>query len=304
MTPAVITIQAADLELNGVSKGTVLSLANSRAVSYFLIKGTATLSSNLSINFDTTGAPTGTRLIFEYHAAVTLNSNTLTIAGKSIPARLTSSPMTISVIYDGTNTVVNILASVEDNKETISNTNIVANSITAAELATGSVAADEIAADAVITAKILNANVTAAKLATDSVSTVKIANGAVHVEKLENEALQHQLFIPVHFDYSAKDSFYFAIPVKCSIVSLVATVSGTAIGATHAATMTINNETSGSALLSTGTLHAHSAAEGAQTLISLSNTSVSSRDVLRFTPDGSQTAGKIFIALGLQRVAD
>ena len=37
MIPAVITIKAADLELNGISKGTVLPLTNSRAISYFLL---------------------------------------------------------------------------------------------------------------------------------------------------------------------------------------------------------------------------------------------------------------------------
>ena len=36
--------------------------------------------------------------------------------------------MTIVVLFDGTNTVVNLLASVEDSKETVSNTNIAANS--------------------------------------------------------------------------------------------------------------------------------------------------------------------------------
>ena len=68
--------------------------------------------------------------------------------------------------------------------------------------------------------------------------------------------------------------------------------------------MTINNETAGAALLSTGTLHAATAAEGVTAAISLSNTSLAQGAVLRFTPDGSQTAGKVFITLRLLKVAN
>lgn len=302
--PAIITIKAADIELNSQSEGTTLTLTASKNIDYYLIKGTATLTSNLDINLKTKGLTEGTKVILEYHANVTLNSQTLTIAGKSIPARLANNPMTIVVLFDGTNTVVNLLASVEDSKETVSNTNIAANSITAAELATGAVAADEIASDAVTTAKILNGNVTEAKLATDSVTAAKIVDGTITVEKLEAEALHSAFAVPIHFDYSSKDSFYVSIPYKCSVDGLQSTVSGTAIGATHAATMTINNETAGAALLSSGTLHAAAAAEGTTASISLSNTSISQGDVLRFTPDGSQTAGKVFITLRLKKVAN
>lgn len=302
--PAIITIKAADLELNSDSRGTSLSLAPTKSVDYYLIKGTATLTSSLTIAFDTTGVAEGSRIVFEYHANVTLNSQTLTIAGKSIPARLANNPMTIVVLFDGTNTVVNLLGSIEDNKETISNSNIAANSITAAELASGSVDSDELATNAVTTVKITDANVTAAKLATDSVTTAKIADGNVTVEKLENEAKESSIFIPVHFDYSSKDTFHFAMPVKCQIVTCLATVSGTAIGATHAATMTIANTTEGTTLASAGTVAAASSAEGTQTLLSLANTTVNQRAVLTFTPDGSQGTGKLFITLGVRRLAD
>tara|TARA_R100001369_G_scaffold91493_2_gene132945 strand:- start:587 stop:1507 length:921 start_codon:yes stop_codon:yes gene_type:complete len=302
--PAVITLKAADIELDSESRGTSLSVGASKAVDYFLIKGTTTLTSSLTISFDTRTVSEGTRLIFEYHASVTLNSQTLTIAGKSIPARQANKPMTIVVLFDGTNTVVNLLSSVEDNQETISNTNIVANSITSAELATGAVAADELGAGAVTTAKLAATSVTSAKLATDSVTTAKIVNSNVTVEKLENEALESSIFIPVHFDYSSKDVFHFAMPTKCEIITLVATVSGVAVGATHPATMTIANTTAGTALLSTGTLAVASGAEGLQTLVSLSNTTVAKRAVLTFTPDGSQGTGKLFITLGVRRVAD
>ena len=302
--PSIITLKSADIELNSQSRGTSLSIGASKTVDYFLIKGTATLTSSLAISFDTREASEGTRLVFEYHANVTLNSQTLTIAGKSIPARQANNPMTIVVLFDGTNTVVNLLSSVEDNQETISNTNIVANSITAAELATGSVAADEIAAAAVTTAKIADVNVTVAKLATDSVTTAKIVNANVTVEKLENEALESSIFIPVQFDYAGKDTFHFAMPTKCEIILLVATVSGTAIGATHPATMTINNTTAGTTLLSAGTLAAAAGAEGLQTAVALSNTTVAKRAVLTFTPDGSQGTGKLFITLGVRRLAD
>ena len=302
--PAIIEIKAADLELNSQSEGTSLTITESKNIDYFLIKGTATLTSNLSINVSTKALSEGTRFIFEYHADVTLNSQTLTIAGKSIPARLANNPMTIVVLFDGTNTVVNLLASIEDSKETISNTNIAANSITAAELATGAVAADEIASDAVTTAKILNANVTEAKLATDAVTASKITDGTITVEKLEAEALHSAFAIPVQFDYASKDSFFVSIPYKCTIDGLQSTVSGMVIGTIHNATMTINNETSGAALLSSGTLHPQATAEGTTASISLSNTSIAQGDVLRFTPDGSQTSGKVFLTLRLKKVAN
>ena len=302
--PAIITLKSADIELNSDSRGTSLSLGSSKAVDYFLIKGTTTLTSSLTISFDTRTASEGTRLVFEYHANVTLNSQTLTIAGKSIPARQANKPMTIVVLFDGTNTVVNLLSSVEDNQETISNTNIVADSITAAEIASGAITSTELASTSVTTAKITDVNVTAAKLATNSVTTAKIVDGSVTVEKLENEALESSIFIPVHFDYANKDTFHFAMPTKCEIITLIATISGTAIGATHAATMTITNATAGTTLLSAGTLAAASAAEGSETLVSLSNTTIAKRAVLTFTPDGSQGTGKLFITIGVRRLAD
>jgi len=304
MSAAIINISAADLALNGDSEGTSLALAPSKRIDYYVIKGTATLTSNLTISVNTKNAVEGDRIVFEYHANVTLNSQTLTIAGKSIPARLCATPMVISAVFDGTNTLVTLLPTLEADKETVSNTNIVANSITAAELATGAVAADEIASDAVTTDKILNVNVTAAKLATDAVTTAKITNSNVTVEKLENEALESSFVIPVQFDYSSKDTFHLSMPTKCTIVRLRSVVSGVAIGGTHAATMTINNATSGASLASGVTLHAHSTAEGTAANISLSNTSIAQGDVLTFTPDGSQSSGKVFLTMTLRRVAD
>ena len=304
MSAAIINISAADLALNGDSEGTSLALAPSKRIDYYVIKGTATLTSNLTISVNTKNAVEGDRIVFEYHANVTLNSQTLTIAGKSIPARLCATPMVISAVFDGTNTLVTLLPTLEADKETVSNTNIVANSITAAELATGAVAADEIASDAVTTDKILNVNVTAAKLATDAVTTAKITNSNVTVEKLENEALESSFVIPVQFDYSSKDTFHLSMPTKCTIVRLRSVVSGAAIGGTHAATMSINNATSGASLASGVTLHAASASEGTAATISLSNTSVAQGDVLTFTPDGSQSSGKVFLTMTLRRVAD
>ena len=304
MSAAIIDISAADLALNGDSQGTSLALPPSKTVDYYVIKGTATLTSSLTISVDTKNAVQGDRIVFEYHANVTLNSQTLTIAGKSIPDRLDSSPMLISAVFDGTNTLVTLLPTLEASERTVSNTNIVTNSITAAELATGAVAADEIASDAVITAKILNANVTADKLASDAVTTAKILNSNVTVEKLETEALESSFVIPIHFDYANKDTFHLSMPTKCTIVRLRSVVSGTAIGGTHAATMTINNATSGAALAAGVTLHAASAGEGTVATISLSNTSIAQGDVLTFTPDGSQTSGKVFLTMTLRRVAD
>ena len=138
----------------------------------------------------------------------------------------------------------------------------------------------------------------------DAVTTAKILNSNVTVEKLETEALESSFVIPIHFDYANKDTFHLSMPTKCTIVRLRSVVSGTAIGGTHAATMTINNATSGAALAAGVTLHAASAGEGTVATISLSNTSIAQGDVLTFTPDGSQTSGKVFLTMTLRRVAD
>jgi hypothetical protein len=267
--------------------------------------GAVTLTNTITItNNSKIAAVAGDYIEIKYSGNIAISSYQVSFFGNNMPSNLTAVDCIVQAYYDGTNWNTVFIPSVLASVETVSNTNIVANSITAAELAAASVEATELATNAVTTAKITDSNVTTAKLATDAVTTVKITDANVTVEKLEAEALHSTFAVPIHFDYANKDNFYVSIPYKCTVDGLQSTVSGVAIGATHAATMTINNETAGAALLSTGTLHAATAAEGVTATISLSNTSLAQGAVLRFTPDGSQTTGKVFITLRLKKVAN
>ena len=267
--------------------------------------GAVTLTNSISItNTSRTRAVAGDLIEIKYSANIAIASYQISFFGNNMPSHLTAVDCIVQAYYDGANWNTVFIPSVLTNLESITAGNIVASSITSAELAPNSVASSELTTNAVTTAKITDSNVTTAKLATDAVTTVKITNANVTVEKLEAEALHSPFAVPIHFDYSSKDNYYISIPYKCTVDGLQSTVSGTAIGATHPATMTINNETAGAALLSTGTLHAATAAEGVTAAISLSNTSLAQGAVLRFTPDGSQTAGKVFITLRLLKVAN
>lgn len=303
MNHSVIELLKGDIKLDNVPQGTVAIISPSAAISYYFVTGSVTLGADLSISVRTTDMNIGDKIVFEYGASVTLSTYSLTIAGKSITAKFSKVATTIICIYNGSGLTTLFQPTLEANIEVVDATNI-SGALTTTEIGTGTVQASNLASDAVTTAKILNANVTDTKLATDSVTTAKIVNGAVEVEKLENQALESSFVLPIHFDYAAKDSYYITIPTKCTAVRLYSTVSGTAIDGSNAATLTIYNETQAAALLSTGTLHAAATAENNNALISLSNTSINQGDILRFTPDGSATSGKVFLTLTLRRNPD
>ena len=303
MNYSTIEILKGDIKIDNISQGTTAIITPSYGIAYYYIKGSATLGADLSISIRTTGMAVGDKVVFEYGASVNLSTYTLSIAGNSLSTKFTSIPLTITCIYNGTNLITITTPSLESGIQAIDSSNI-SGTLTTSQIGTGAIQASNLAANAVTTVKILDANVTETKLATNSVTTTKIANGAVEVEKLENQALESSLVIPIHFDYASKDSYYLTIPTKCTAVRLYSTVSGTAIDGSNAATMTIYNETGAAALLSTGTLHAAGTAENNNALISLSNTSINQGDIIRFTPDGSATSGKVFLTLTLRRNAD
>lgn len=303
MNHSVIELLRGDIKLDNVSQGSLLIISPSAAISYYFITGDAVLGANLVISVRTTDMNIGDKIVFEYGASITLSTFSLSIAGKTVTAKFSKTPTTIICLYNGTGLTTLFQPTLEANAEVVDTTNI-SGTLATTEIGTGTVLAANLGSDAVTTVKILNDNVTNTKLATDAVTTAKIANGAVEVEKLENQALESSFVLPIHFDYAAKDSYYITIPTKCSAVRLYSTVSGTAIDGSNAATLTIYNETQAAALLSTGTLHAAATAENNNTLVSLSNTSINQGDILRFTPDGSATSGKVFLTLTLRRNPD
>lgn len=260
----------------------------SNNIDYYILTtdGAVTLTNNIAISISPssgTKAVTGDSIHIKYSCNVTLGVYTFTIFGRTVPSHLANKDFLIDAYFDGTNWNVVFIPSVVFNQETINNDNLVSGSITSSELASSAVTATELASDAVTTAKILNANVT--------------------VEKLEAEAKESVITIPVHFDYSAKDTFYVAIPTKCTFVRMVSVVSGVAIDGSNAATMSVTN--GGGSVFSGVTLHAAGTGENSvSTHTPSSNAAIAQGNVLAFTPDGSATSGKVFISITVRREAD
>lgn len=280
-----ITVSANSLTEKYGSKGASITTEFSPNVSFYIIDGTAVLSDNLTLEPD--GKPSygaGVEFIFKYTADVDLNGNTFTIFGKDIPARLADKNMLIHCTFEGSTWDVVFLPSLFDNVKAIGTGNIEDDAITTAKIAAGAVDSTEIAAAAVVSAK--------------------IADGSVTVEKLEDEAKETAISIPKIFDYSAKTTFKLPIPIKCELVRIVFVVSETAIGATNDATMSISGDSAGSIFSGSIVANASAAVGSKITLTPASTTNLVQGEILSFTPDGSQTTGKIVAAAAIMRLAD
>jgi len=260
----------------------------SNNIDYYILTsdGAVTLTNNIAISISPssgTKAVTGDTVHLKYSCNVTLGIYTFTIFGRTVPSHLANKDFLVDAYFDGASWNVVFIPSVVFNQETINNDNLVSSSITSSELAPSAVTATQLASDAVTTDKILNANVT--------------------VEKLEAEAKESVITIPVHFDYSAKDTFYVAIPTKCTFIRMVSAVSGVAIDGSNAATMSVTN--GGASVFSGVTLHAAGTGENSvSTHTPNSNAAIAQGNVLAFTPDGSATSGKVFISITVRREAD
>lgn len=280
-----ITVYAATLIEKYGTKGASIALGFNPEVDYYLIDGTATLSTSLAINADSTpNYGVGACFTFRYTADVTLNGNTFNIFGKNIPARLSDKDMIILCTYNGTSWDVIFLPSLFDSLDVIATGNIEDDAITSAKIAAGAVDSTEIAAAAVVSAKIADSNVT--------------------VEKLEDEAKETVISIPKIFDYSAKTTFKVPVPIKCELVRIVFVVSETAIGATNDATMSISGDSAGSIFSGSIVANASAAVGSKITLTPAGTTNLVQGEILSFTPDGSQTTGKIVAAAAIMRLAD
>ena len=293
---------------NRSSSSTFLLDPSSSVDSYILSSGgkAVALTSNISITNDPgVDALTGDFIEIKYCSNVILSGFRLTFFGQDLPTHLTTIDTLIHAFYDGISWNVLFIPSVVTGIESVNNNNIVADSITASELAANCIDTSELVNNAVTTVKISDGNVTAAKLASDSVTSAKILDGEVLVEKLENQAKESNFAVPIHFDYSAKDSYYIALPVKCTLIRVTSTVSGVAIDATGLASMTVYNETQSASIMSSATLHSAGTAENNMTSVSIAtNGDIAQNDIIRFTPDGAAATGKLFIVLTLRRRAD
>jgi len=103
------------------------NLSVSSISNLYVIKGTATLTSNWTIQ--PSGTPNaGAEYKFRYEADITLGGNNITVFGTTIPDTLVDKTHEINAYYDGSDWEVNFLVDVDENgslpKEIISEYNV------------------------------------------------------------------------------------------------------------------------------------------------------------------------------------
>jgi len=280
-----ILVNPTYLDIGNGSKSTTLVLDFAPHIDIYSISGTATLLTNLAITTSSIkSAKIGQVFELRYGATITPNTFSFSILGNTVPERLLDSKFVALCTYNGSTWDVLFLPDLKENSSNIGTGNIEDDAITTAKIAAGAVDSTEIAAAAVVSAK--------------------IADGSVTVEKLEDEAKETAISIPKIFDYSAKTTFKLPIPVKCELVRIVFVVSETAIGATNDATMSISGDSAGSIFSGSIVANASAAVGSKITLTPASTTNLVQGEILSFTPDGSQTTGKIVAAAAIMRLAD
>lgn len=114
-------------EITLTSGGGTLNLDTTIPVRFYIVKGTATLTSNWTIQPSGT-AVEGMVYEFKYEADINLNGNTITLFGTTIPETLVDKTHQITAYYDGTDWQVNFALNVDENgslpKEIISEYNV------------------------------------------------------------------------------------------------------------------------------------------------------------------------------------
>ena len=89
------------------------NLAVSTPITLYIIKGTATLTSNWTIQ--PSGLPTiGTQFNFKYEAGINANGNTITVFGNTMPIELYTKTHEIRAYWNGTTWEVDFLADVSE----------------------------------------------------------------------------------------------------------------------------------------------------------------------------------------------
>lgn len=119
--PTIDIIQEIELTAGGGTEN--LDVVSS--VSLYIITGTATLTSNWTIQ--PLGTPVlGLKYEFKYQADIDLDGNDITIFGKTLPPHLADKKMQITAYYEGTNWEVDFLVDVKEGipEELMENYNI------------------------------------------------------------------------------------------------------------------------------------------------------------------------------------
>jgi len=113
-------------EITLTAGGGTLNLDTTIPVRFYIVKGTATLTSNWTIQPSGT-AVEGMVYEFKYEADINLNGNTITLFGTAIPETLVDKTHQITAYYDGSDWQVNFALNVDENgslpKEIISEYN-------------------------------------------------------------------------------------------------------------------------------------------------------------------------------------
>jgi len=114
-------------EITLTAGGGTLNLDTTIPVRFYIVKGTATLTSNWTIQPSGT-AVEGMVYEFKYEADINLNGNTITLFGTAIPETLVDKTHQITAYYDGSDWQVNFALNVDENgslpKEIISEYNV------------------------------------------------------------------------------------------------------------------------------------------------------------------------------------
>lgn len=101
-------------ELNITSSGGTERVDVFGQPNIYVIKGSATLTSNYTIS--PTGTPVaGTEFRFKYEANINLDGNTITIFGKTLPIILSDKTHEIIAYFDGSNWEVNFNVDIDEN---------------------------------------------------------------------------------------------------------------------------------------------------------------------------------------------
>lgn len=277
--------------------GGTLNLPADDTVQIYVLTGSATLAASWVVQ--ASGSPvTGTTFRIQYEADLTLDGNTLTIFGTSIPEDLALRDFEVHAYYNGSAWVTKILLDVTAYPF-----------VTDDAIATDAVTTDKIDDDAVTTPKILNSAVTTDKLNASAVTTAKINNAAVTTDKINDDAvtaakladtlLVQSIVVPLSFEANEQGTNEIQIDYDFTLTSINYTVTK-AIAATDDGTVTylIN----GSPTVAGSTTFTASTAINTSSSITFSGSNTGSAGhKIRLTTAKTTAGGKVLATLKITR---
>lgn len=193
--------------INITNSGGTFDIDAIDGVSQYLISGSPTLTSSVSITSSNVSGKTWSVFYCLYVGSINLNSNTFTFFGQQVPQQYLTRNAIMIAIYNGSDFNVFVNPNLAQSGKWI---------------ALGSVQDGAIDEDA---------------LATDAVSTDKIQDEAVVPEKLSEEGQMEVITAIASFDAGRQGAYRVYIPYKCDAISALARVTDE-LGATDSGTIT------------------------------------------------------------------